>query len=527
LKISKVEAFLLSSPFEKPLLLPFYGGERTILKRDAMFIRVTADNGLKGYAPGPAHERAANEIRGVIAPFLEGRDPGQWRSFDFRADLEMTKTYRAVEVAVLDLVAKFEGAPLSEIVGGRKRDRIKLYGSAGMYMSPEAYAEEAAAIFELIAEGGLCGVSIGFNPIEWVNIENSWGRRYIAWDLLEWSVVGVPCNPYCEIVRSYLSSPKQHALKQTIRKALEPLAAPLKAWASAGLPGESEDPVSKKKSKPGKKTVPFGSAALKRMQAAAKKAAPPAGGPPAPSVQEVLQQAKDTAAAIQKALPPKAGDEEPGNDDGATVNSETDDDEEPPGGKGDEAPDLGNLMGDLVRLIAQLQEMVNPPPAPAPPAPPNDTPPEPDDTGAAPPVDATADDGTDTGEEEEEDDEEETEEVLDRYRSGKPRRKALPDDARGICRDASEFLTEHADQENLTKTQRAACRLHAAAMGAMLEAMGGDEEEPAGDEAPPDEGKALDLDAIGAALKDLNGKLATSEGRLDEAVYSITGQKVS
>ena len=146
MKISKVEAFLLSSPFEKPLLLPFYGGERTILKRDAMFIRVTADNGLKGYAPGPAHERAANEIRGVIATFLEGRDPGQWRSFDFQADLEMTKTYRAVEVAVLDLVAKFEGAPLSEIVGGRKRDRIKLYGSAGMYMSPEGYAEEAAAI---------------------------------------------------------------------------------------------------------------------------------------------------------------------------------------------------------------------------------------------------------------------------------------------------------------------------------------------------------------------------------------------
>ena len=43
----------------EPLRLPFYNGERTILKRDAMFIRVTADNGLKGYAPGPAHERAA------------------------------------------------------------------------------------------------------------------------------------------------------------------------------------------------------------------------------------------------------------------------------------------------------------------------------------------------------------------------------------------------------------------------------------------------------------------------------------
>src|SRR6185369_8287229 len=40
----------------------------------------------------------------------------------------------------------YEGCPLSELIGGRKRDRIKLYGSAGMYMSPSGYAEEAATI---------------------------------------------------------------------------------------------------------------------------------------------------------------------------------------------------------------------------------------------------------------------------------------------------------------------------------------------------------------------------------------------
>ena len=36
--------------------------------------------------------------------------------------------------------------PVSELLGGRVRDRIRLYGSAGMYMPPEAYAAEAAAI---------------------------------------------------------------------------------------------------------------------------------------------------------------------------------------------------------------------------------------------------------------------------------------------------------------------------------------------------------------------------------------------
>lgn len=146
MKITKVDSFLLSYALPEPLKLPFWGGERTILKRDAMYIRVTTDTGLKGFAPGPAHERAAHEIKDIIGPFLIGKDPRNWATFNFTADLEVKKTYYAVEIAVLDVVARFEGCPLSEIIGGRKRDTIKLYGSAGMYMPPDKFAEEAAAV---------------------------------------------------------------------------------------------------------------------------------------------------------------------------------------------------------------------------------------------------------------------------------------------------------------------------------------------------------------------------------------------
>jgi L-alanine-DL-glutamate epimerase-like enolase superfamily enzyme len=145
-KIARVESFLMSCPLPQPLKLTFWNGERTILKRDAMILRVTADNGLRGYAPGPAHERAAHEIRDVIGPFLQGKDPLRWKEFTFQGDLELTKTYHAVEIAVLDLVARHEGRPLSELAGGRVRDRIKLYGSGGMYQPPEQYAAEAAAV---------------------------------------------------------------------------------------------------------------------------------------------------------------------------------------------------------------------------------------------------------------------------------------------------------------------------------------------------------------------------------------------
>jgi len=149
LKITRVESALCSYQMPEPIKLKFWGGRRTILKRDAMLIRVTADSGLTGYAPGPAHERADREIKQTIGPFLIGRDPRLRSEFGFAADIEMMKTYRAVEIALLDLVARHEGCPLSEKLGGRKRDRIKLYGSAGMYMEPEQYAAEARAVIDM------------------------------------------------------------------------------------------------------------------------------------------------------------------------------------------------------------------------------------------------------------------------------------------------------------------------------------------------------------------------------------------
>jgi L-alanine-DL-glutamate epimerase-like enolase superfamily enzyme len=152
MKIASVRSHLLSYPLPEPIRLSFFGGERTILKRDAMVIRVAADNGLVGYAPGPGSERAQEAIENTVAPFLTDRvlaDPDALRVQFFEAthgDIELAKMYCCVEIALYDLVGKAHGVPVSELLGGRVRDRIRLYGSAGMYMPAEAYAAEAKAI---------------------------------------------------------------------------------------------------------------------------------------------------------------------------------------------------------------------------------------------------------------------------------------------------------------------------------------------------------------------------------------------
>ena len=152
MKITSVQPFLLTYPLPEPLKLPFYGGVRTIIKRDAMLIRIESDKGIVGYAPGQGSEKALAGIKSVIAPFLEGKsvaDPDALRVLFLDrpgVTLDLIKLYCSVEIGLYDLVGKALGVPVSELIGGRVRDRIRLYGSAGMYMAPEKYAEEAAAI---------------------------------------------------------------------------------------------------------------------------------------------------------------------------------------------------------------------------------------------------------------------------------------------------------------------------------------------------------------------------------------------
>jgi L-alanine-DL-glutamate epimerase-like enolase superfamily enzyme len=155
MRIRSVQAHLLSYPLPDPLKVSHLGGEMTIVKRDAMFIRAEADDGLVGYGPAPATERAKNAVDNVIAPFLSGRtlaDPDALR-VQFLEETgrnpQLQRLYCAVEIALYDLIGKERGLPVSELLGGRMRDRIRLYGSAGMHMTPQEHAAEALAISQL------------------------------------------------------------------------------------------------------------------------------------------------------------------------------------------------------------------------------------------------------------------------------------------------------------------------------------------------------------------------------------------
>ncbi len=155
MRIASVRSFLLSYPFQDPLKLSYFGGERTVIKRDAMLIRVEIESGMVGHGPGPASPRAHQAVSDTIAPFLTGRtlaEPDALRVQFMEGpgrDPFLARVYCAVEIALYDALGKALRCPVADMIGGRMRDRIRLYGSAGMYAAPEKYAEEAAAIAKL------------------------------------------------------------------------------------------------------------------------------------------------------------------------------------------------------------------------------------------------------------------------------------------------------------------------------------------------------------------------------------------
>ena len=135
-----------------PVRLPFYGGERTILKRDALYVKVSTDAGLCGFGPGAASETTAAMVNDRLRELLLGREVGDPSGFVEEASEKLgSKAFvaaGAVEVALYDLWGKAEGCSVTDFFGGRKQDALRCYGSAGMYQSAEEYAAEAAVVCE-------------------------------------------------------------------------------------------------------------------------------------------------------------------------------------------------------------------------------------------------------------------------------------------------------------------------------------------------------------------------------------------
>jgi galactonate dehydratase len=125
-----------------------------------LFVRVDTDEGIHGTGEGSLNAFSAT-VQAAIQELREayiGLDPSQIELLLQRMVRDVytdggqihMSAVSAIEVACWDILGKAAGRPIHELLGGRVRERIRVYAN-GWYRTermPEAFAERARAVVE-------------------------------------------------------------------------------------------------------------------------------------------------------------------------------------------------------------------------------------------------------------------------------------------------------------------------------------------------------------------------------------------
>ena len=133
-----------------------------------LLVKITTDQGLIGW--GEAHAPAAPAVHAkvitdLLAPILIGQDARRigplWDKMYSSQRLRgyatgfFTESIAGVDIALWDILGKFVGVPLYQLLGGKYRDSIPTYCAAG---SPEGALEAMEAGFTAVKMGFSKGV---------------------------------------------------------------------------------------------------------------------------------------------------------------------------------------------------------------------------------------------------------------------------------------------------------------------------------------------------------------------------------
>ena len=165
MKIASVEAIPVSQRVRPDLAIVSAAGQHP--ESHYSFIQIGTENGMVGYgeatlAPvwsGESQAAAQHAIREIFAPLLIGKDPLRLNALTDsmeRALIGNPFTKAAMEMALVDLVAKIHQVPANLLLGGPRRDpEIRLKFSIGAF-SPE----EAARVARHAVALGLSAVKV-------------------------------------------------------------------------------------------------------------------------------------------------------------------------------------------------------------------------------------------------------------------------------------------------------------------------------------------------------------------------------
>jgi galactonate dehydratase len=176
MRITSVKTFLFNVPTGQPPAHDLVNGELLSSEfKTWLFLKIETDAGLSGWGEG-----SGEWLSPVVAttlqewtPLLVGRDPTDFtlicediqQRVPWKGGPVFGSAIAAIDMALHDLTGKAWNVPVYKLLGGRRRDRIKVYDNGGLFFGA---IDEARRIARTAVENGYRGLK--GNPLE----ERTW-----------------------------------------------------------------------------------------------------------------------------------------------------------------------------------------------------------------------------------------------------------------------------------------------------------------------------------------------------------------
>ena len=164
MKIVKIIPYVLNEDLEKE----FFFSQWEYSDRQICIVKVICDNGLVGwgeaYGPAPVVKESVNYIKQNIIGMSPLESDVIWsilfrRVHDYGRSGVFLSAISAIDVALWDIKGKYHKQPISTLLGGSHRDKIRPYAT-GLYFS------KSKTLTEELCEEALGYVKDGFKSIK-------------------------------------------------------------------------------------------------------------------------------------------------------------------------------------------------------------------------------------------------------------------------------------------------------------------------------------------------------------------------
>lgn len=164
-KITDVKAYALEHHVGRPVtgFRSYYDNISSIAGQrfSAVYVKISTDEGIAGWGEAIAREApsaAASVINDLFRPLLLGRDPLDhlvlWEELFSLMRVRghfagyYVEALSGIDLALWDIKGKYLNKPVSKLLGGVFRDRVKAYASSVVFMDPRDAVKEVTRLLE-------------------------------------------------------------------------------------------------------------------------------------------------------------------------------------------------------------------------------------------------------------------------------------------------------------------------------------------------------------------------------------------